>query len=83
MLSIIIVFWNDLDSWGNQEGWIESNTELSDEIDITGFEAFQEVGGSGLGNSTQIGNELVFSHTDTIIDNFENMLIRIELYLDF
>ena len=41
-----------------------------------------EIGGAGLGYSTQVGNELVFSHANTIINDFECFLIRIKLNLN-
>ncbi len=41
-----------------------------------------EIGGSGLGYSTQVGDELVFSHADTIINDFECFLIGIKLDLN-
>ena len=82
VLEVVVVFWDDFDSGGDEEGWVKSNTELSNEVDITGIEVLNEVGGARFGYSTQVGNELVFSHSNTIINDFECFLIGIKLNLN-
>ena len=51
MLNIIVVLGNDLNFWGDEEGWIKSYTELADQVDITGLKVLKEVGGAWLGYS--------------------------------
>ena len=70
VLDVVVVFWDDFNSWGHEEGWVESDTELPDQVDLSGFQVFQEVGGAWFGHGTQISDELVFSHTDTVINDF-------------
>lgn len=83
MLDVIVIFRNDLYLWGHKERWIKSDTELSDKVNISTFKAFEEISGSRLSYSTKIINKLVFSHSDTIINDFQNMLVFIKLNFDF
>lgn len=83
VLEVAVVFWDDLDSRGDQERGVESDTELSDQVDISGLEVFKEISSTGLGYSTQIGDEFVFGHTDAVIDNFQDLLIGIKLHFNF
>lgn len=52
MLNIIVIFGDDFDFWGDKEWRVESDTELSNKIDVTTFKAFKEVSGSRLGYGT-------------------------------
>lgn len=83
MLNVVVGLWDHLYSWGDKEWWIKSNTELTNQVNVTAFEVFKEICGSWLGYSTKVVDQLVFSHSDTIVDNFKHMLVLIELYLDF
>ena len=55
---------------------------MSDKVNVTGLEGFQEIGGSWFGNSTKIFNKLLFSHADTSISNFNVLFLLIDLYPD-
>lgn len=83
MLSIVVMLGNYFDSGGHKEWWVKSDTELTYKVDVTTFKAFQKVSGSWLGNSTKIGYEFVFSHTDSIINDLKQVIILIELDFDF
>lgn len=82
MLSIIVVFRNNLDFRCNQEWWIESHTELTNQVKFSWLKIFQEFGGPWRGDSTKITYELIFGHTNPIINDFNDFAIFIVLYFD-
>lgn len=68
VLFIIIVFSDDSDLLGDEIGRVESYSELTNHTDISsGGNSFHERFGSRFGNSSQIIDQLSFSHTNTCI----------------
>jgi hypothetical protein len=65
-LFIVVVFGDDGDRVSNQVSGVESDTELTDHTDISAsLEGFHESFGSGLGNGTQVVDQVGLGHTDT------------------
>jgi hypothetical protein len=57
-----------LDAVGNEVGGVEAHAELADHTDVcAGLEHLHEGLGAGLGDSTQVVNELSLAHADTSV----------------
>ena len=79
-LSIIIVgFRNHNDFRPSQESWIESDTKLSNKVDVPSLKSFKEVSSTRLSNGTKILNKLLFSHPNTGIPHLNILFILINL----
>lgn len=66
-----------------QERWVETDTELTDQVRISAFgHRFEEVGGSGFGHGTQVVDQIGFAHTDTGIDDGKGFGIGVVFELD-
>jgi len=46
MADIFMLSTEDLNSIGNQKGWVETHTKLTDEVHISTFDLLKEIGGS-------------------------------------
>ena len=82
MLSVIVALRNDLNFRGYQEGRVESDTELTNQVEISFFDVFQILLRSSTGYRSQITDELVLCHTDSIIDDFDYFSVFIILNFD-
>ena len=72
VLLIIVVLGGHNNSLSNKVGRVKTNTKLTNKVVAvlaSIMELFKEFGCSRLGNSTQIGNQLLLSHTNTTIGN--------------
>lgn len=82
MLDIVIMFRNDFHFGGDQEGGIESNAKLTNEVDISRLQVLKELGGAWLSDCTEIGYELTFGHSDTVVDDFDDLSVFVVLNLN-
>lgn len=82
MLDIIIMLRNDFHLGGDQEGGIESNSKLTNEVDISRLQVLKELGGAWLSDCTEIGYELTFGHSNTIVNDFDDLSVFVVLNLN-
>ena len=72
---VVVVLGGDLDLVGDEVGRVETNTELSDHGDVgSGGEGLHEGLGSGLGDGTEVVDEVGLGHADTGILNGEGVV---------
>jgi hypothetical protein len=63
---------------GNQEGRVETDTELSNHGDISSLgKSLHEGLGSRLGDGSQVGDELLLGHADTGIAEGEGVVVLV------
>jgi hypothetical protein len=74
VLLVVVVLGDDLDSVSNQEKRVETNTKLTNHGHVgASGESLHEGLGAGLGNCTQVVDEISLSHTDTGISNLKGL----------
>jgi hypothetical protein len=74
VLNVVIVLGDDSDLLGNQVSGVETYTELTDHADVgTGGDGLHEGTGTGLGDGTEIVDEIRLLHTDTSIPDGESV----------
>mmetsp|Transcript_2342 Transcript_2342/g.5304 ORF Transcript_2342/g.5304 Transcript_2342/m.5304 type:complete len:248 (-) Transcript_2342:110-853(-) len=85
----IWVLGSDLDTVSHQKGGIETDTELSNLTDFTGFailiatlQSLQKAGGSTASNSTQVGNHFIVGHSNTSVPNGQSASLAVEFNLN-
>ena len=72
---VVVALGGDLDLVGDEVGRVETNTELSDHGDVgSGGEGLHEGLGSGLGDGTEVVDEVGLGHADTGILNGEGVV---------
>lgn len=76
------MFRHDLNFRSNQERRVKSDTELSNQVELTCLQVLQKLRRTRFGDRTKIIYKLIFGHADTIVDNFNNFSVLIVLYLD-
>lgn len=70
---------------GDDEGRIETHTELADQVRIlllVAGEIFQEVGSAGLGDGAQVRDDFLAAHTDTVVFEGDGLGILVERQAD-
>ena len=82
MLSILVAFWYHLNLRGNQERWIETHSELSNQVKISRFNFFHVFSWPSVSNCSQVSYKLTFRHSYTIINDFDNFSVFIILNFD-
>jgi len=75
LLLIVVVLGADGDLVGDEVDGVETDTELTDEVDIaTLLELLEEGRSTGLGNCSEIVDEVLLGHTDTPIGEGEGIV---------
>merc|ERR1712100_160048 len=75
VLLVVVVLGADGDLVGDEVDGVETDTELTDEVDVaTLLELLEEGGGTGLGNGSQIVDEVLLGHTDTPVGESKGIL---------
>lgn len=85
MLSAVVVFGRHNDFVSDEEGGVESHTELADQL-RSGLSLrlhlrhlIEELAGARLGNGAQIFHQLIFGHSNTSISDVEHVLLLVRL----
>jgi hypothetical protein len=72
------VLGDDLDALSNQVGRVETDTELTDHGNIgTSAEGLHESLGSGLGDGSEVVDQIGLGHTDTGITDAQDVVLAI------
>ena len=76
VLVVVVVLGDDGDLVGDEVGGVETDTELTDHRDIggTGLESLHEGLGAGVGDGTEVVDEVGLGHTDTGIADGEGLV---------
>merc|ERR1711893_178678 len=84
VLVVVVVLGGDADLVGDQVGRVETAPKLTDHRNIgTGGEGLHESLCTGLGNGTQVVDQISFGHTDTRIEESESTAVGIRNELNF
>ena len=66
---------------GDHEGAVEAHPELADELGVPlclAREVREELGGAGLGDGAQVGDELVAAHADAVVRHRDGLRVGVE-----
>lgn len=78
VLLIVVVLGGNLDLLGDQVGRVETNTELSNHADIgTTAQSLHESLGSGLGDCSQVVDQVSLGHTNTRVSDGETLVLLV------
>jgi len=81
---IVVVLGLHADAVGNQVGRVEAHTELTDHRNVSAsLQGFHESFGAGLGDGSEIVDEIGFGHADTRVDEGKRFVFDIGDDLDF
>jgi hypothetical protein len=78
VLLVVVVLGGDLDLLGNEVRRVETDTELTDHADVgTGGESLHEGLGTGLGDRTEVVDQVGLGHTNTGIPDGKGTLLLV------
>ena len=82
MLGIIVALWNDFNFWCHEERRVEPDTKLANQVEISFLDIFNILLRASVGNRSQVTDQLILRHTNSIIDDFYNFSVFIVLNFD-
>merc|ERR1719443_2365233 len=87
MLATIIILGGDNNLVSDQEGGVEADTELANQVaHLTSrgsvLELTQKLGGAGFGDCSQVVNEILLGHSDTSIRDVQDLVLLVRLDFD-
>jgi len=75
VLLVIVVLRDDNDLLSDQVGRVETHTELANHTDVSaGRDGLHEGASAGLGNRTQVVDQIGLLHTDTTVDDGQGVV---------
>jgi len=78
VLLVVVVLGGDLDLFSDEVGRVEPDTELTDHADIsTAAQGLHESLGSGLGDCSQVVDEVGLGHTDTSVSDGQALVLLV------
>jgi len=78
VLLVIVVLGGNLNLLGNEIGRVETNTELTNHADVgTAAQSLHESLGSGLGDCSQVVNQVGLGHTNTGVSDGEALVLLV------
>ncbi|MNO68406.1 hypothetical protein D3C76_592350 [compost metagenome] len=75
-----------IDFVGDDEGGVETDTELADQVRVfllVAGQVLHEIGGAGLGDGTQVGDRVFAAHADTVVFEGDGFSVLVEAHADF
>merc|ERR1719272_2387689 len=85
VLVVVVVLRGHDDSVGDEEGRVETDTELADEVGRVGGASghcSEEVAGAGLGDGTEVPDQVDLGHTNTRVLDVEHLVLLVDSDLD-
>lgn len=78
VLFVVVVLGPDLDLLGDEVGRVETDTELTDHADVgTAAQGLHEGLGSGLGDCSQVVDQVGLGHTDTSVSDGQALVLLV------
>ena len=78
VLFVVVVLGPDLNLLGDEVGRVETNTELTDHANVgTAAQSLHESLGSGLGDRSQVVNQVGLGHTNTSVSDGEALVLLV------
>ena len=78
VLLVVVVLGGNLDLLGDEVGRVETNTELTDHANVgTAAQSLHESLGSGLGDRSQVVNQVGLGHTNTSVSDGEALVLLV------
>lgn len=75
VLFVVVVLGGNLNTFGNEVGRVETDTELTNHGDISsGRESLHKSLGTGLGDRTQVVDQVGLGHTDTSVSDGQGLV---------
>merc|ERR1712146_351581 len=75
VLLVGVILGDDSDLFGDQVSGVETHTELTDHADVcSGGDGLHETSGTGLGDGSEVVDELTLGHTNTSIEDGQGVV---------
>ena len=82
VLFVVVVLGHDGHLAACQEGRIETDTELADEVEVPALDGLDEVGGAGFGDGSQVMDQVLLRHADARVRDGDGLGVGVVFNAD-